>query len=219
MGMCGFKEGALLAGCTLFGAATLLGQLIVAPVTQLHSHADRLVLSRSIVPPPPKIAASLIEEVRPEVPSIPQEPVEPGLSLSRVAEALVQIESAGDANCVGNHGERGLMQLKSSTWESITMRLYGRPVSFRRAFEPGLNRSMGLAYLGELREFLAAHRDEWNAPERELLMACYNCGPARVLAADFDLAGLPEQTRDYIERACAICDDLEIAGVSPSSQQ
>ena len=137
----------------------------------------------------------------------PETTVFASLDLPRLVGALVQVESQGDSDMVGKHGERGLMQLKAGTWEEVTTRLYGRAIPFRRAFEPELNLSVGTAYLMKLREFLADHRDEWQADERSLLCACYNCGPTRVCSAGFALDGLPQHTQDYVERALALADD------------
>ena len=122
--------------------------------------------------------------------------------------AVVQIESDGIARKVGKAGERGLMQIKRSTWKQVTQKLFGRSLPFDRAFEPALNRRVGRAYLAEMQEFLHANRRRWhaNADERSLLLACYNAGPGCVKAAGFNLKRLPASTRSYIERATALHD-------------
>lgn len=133
----------------------------------------------------------------------------------RLVDALVEVESAGHPRRVGRQGERGLMQVKASTWADVTARLYGRRIPFERAFEPDLNRRVGLAYLRQLRTFLADHREHWRADERTLLLACYNAGPERVREAGFCFTRLPATTRDYITRAGALHDALrrEAVGV------
>jgi hypothetical protein len=132
------------------------------------------------------------------------------VSPRRVADflvvAVVQIESDGIARKVGSAGERGLMQIKRSTWKHVTQKLYGHALPFDQAFDPAMNRRVGRAYLAELQEFLHAHKSRWRADERSLLLACYNAGPTCVMSAGFNLKRLPSSTRSYIERATALHD-------------
>ena len=125
---------------------------------------------------------------------------------ARLVDAIIQIESNGDANKVGRHGERGLMQIKAGTWRDMTTRLFGRPLPFDRAFDPALNRRVGTAYLAFLQESLLPRRAEWKSDERALLLAAYNAGPGRLRESGFNLAGMPRQTRDYVARAAALHD-------------
>jgi len=125
---------------------------------------------------------------------------------SRLVDAIIQIESNGDPRKVGRHGERGLMQIKSGTWCDMTARLFGKPLSFDRAFDPALNRRVGTAYLAFLQERILPRQAEWKSDERALLLAAYNAGPGRLIASRFDLARMPEQTRSYVERASALHD-------------
>jgi soluble lytic murein transglycosylase-like protein len=125
-----------------------------------------------------------------------------------LVESVIQIESAGNPQTVGAAGERGLMQIMPATWQETTRDLYGRPVSFRLAFNPALNREVGTAYLATLHAFLLEHRARWRADERSLLLACYNAGPTRVLDAGFDVKRLPASTRDYVKRASTLHDAL-----------
>jgi hypothetical protein len=131
-------------------------------------------------------------------------------------EAIVQVESAGDPDRVGTAGERGLMQIKSATWREMTALLYTEPIDFERAFEPGLNREVGQAYLANLAEFLRVHQSAWQADMRTLLAACYNAGPTRVREAGFDPRRLPPSTQDYVQRVAAL-HDLYMA--SPAERQ
>jgi len=193
MSSAGLKEIGLFSGCIAFGAVSLFAQLLVrTSPDQPHQMPGQI---------PPVIAPPVTTPL----------PVEPRpvdeMDLNRLVDALVQVESAGNPHCVGNHGERGLMQMKQSTWNAVTERLYGRPVSFQRAFEPGMNRSMGMAYLQELRAFLASYKAGWQADERTLLIACYNCGPTRVMEGGFSFEGLPSLTRDYVTRVLALADE------------
>lgn len=125
---------------------------------------------------------------------------------ARLVDAIIQVESNGDALMVGRHGERGLMQIKSGTWRDMTIRLFGAPLPFDRAFEPDLNRRVGTAYLAFLQETILPRQTEWKSDERSLLLAAYNAGPGKLRDSGFDLARLPRQTRDYVERASALHD-------------
>ena len=118
----------------------------------------------------------------------------------------VEIESNGDARKVGRHGERGLMQIKSGTWRDMTVRLFGKPLPFDQAFDPALNRRVGIAYLAFLQESILPRQAEWQTDERSLLLAAYYAGPGRLRRSGFDLARMPSQTQDYVERAGALHD-------------
>ena len=125
---------------------------------------------------------------------------------ARLVDAIIQIESNGDARRIGRHGERGLMQIKAGTWRDMTLRLFGKPLPFDQAFDPALNRRVGTAYLAYLQERILPRQSEWRADERALLLAAYNAGPGRLARSRFDLARMPRQTRDYVERAGALHD-------------
>ena len=138
---------------------------------------------------------------------------------ARLVDAIIQIESRGDARMVGRHGERGLMQIKAGTWRDMTTRLFGRPLPFDQAFDPSLNRRVGIAYLAFLQESILPRQAEWKSDERALLLAAYNAGPGRLRRSGFDLDRMPAQTLDYVERASALHDvylgELAAAGFAP----
>ncbi len=125
---------------------------------------------------------------------------------ARLVDAIIQIESNGDALKVGRHGERGLMQIKAGTWRDMTVRLFGAPLPFEQAFDPALNRRVGIAYLAFLQESILPRHADWKSDERSLLLAAYNAGPGRLRQAGFDLARMPLQTQDYVDRAGALHD-------------
>ncbi len=125
---------------------------------------------------------------------------------SRLVDAIIQIESNGNPLKIGRHGERGLMQIKSGTWRDMTVRLFGRPLPFDRAFDPALNRRVGTAYLAFLQEGILPRQSEWKSDERALLLAAYNAGPGCLRRSGFDLAQMPSQTQNYVERASALHD-------------
>ncbi len=179
-----------------------------------------IVLSTEIVVKARRPATDVWREMPAGLPSAPavvpeletvgnsEEPAEPTEELitSLLVESIIQIESAGKPGLVGAKGERGLMQIMAGTWRDTTRDLYGKTLSFHRAFEPALNREVGTAYLARLHHFLQQNRSEWRADERSLLLACYNAGPQRVAQANFTLKHLPVATRDYIARASALHD-------------
>ena len=141
---------------------------------------------------------------------VPVQPRLQGIDLRRatdlLVDAIVQIESQGNPEKVGGVGERGLMQIRESTWREVTTRHYGEPVSFDRAFEPGLNRQVGRWYLGYLQAFLYRHQSRWRSDLRSLLLASYNAGPDRVRLAHFDLRRLPQSVQSYAERGSNLHD-------------
>ena len=139
-------------------------------------------------------------------PDLPQAVVDAERNAARLVDAIIQIESNGNPRKVGRHGERGLMQIREGTWRDMTVRLFGAPLPFDRAFEPALNRRVGTAYLAYLQESLLARQAEWKSDERALLLAAYNAGPGRLRAAGYDLRRMPAQTRDYVGRAGALHD-------------
>jgi len=137
------------------------------------------------------------------VESLPEE-----LVANLLVESVVMIESGGNAKTVGSKGERGLMQIMEATWRETTREQFGREISFKRAFEPELNRQVGTAYLAHIHQFIQANRDKWQSDERSLLLACYNAGPQRVAKAGFSLRKLPASTQDYVARASALHDSF-----------
>lgn len=193
----GFKAVVLFAGCGLLGAFSLSGRLLSSEPIQNEPVAIVAMPSLQLADRPPETPA-FTEYASTDAPE--DQTAASALNLSGLLEAMIQVESAGNPARIGRHGERGLLQLRPSTWNQVTERLYGNAVSFDRAFEPGFNRVVALAYLGELQAFLDARRGEWQSDERSLLLACYNCGPGRVASSGFDLAQTPMQTQDYVQR-------------------
>lgn len=179
-------EPVLWAVLMVLGAVTLLAQLALAGWRSARSSdteiADHQILAWSL-----------------EAKALPT-----WASEDCLVEAVIQVESGGNPRKVGKAGERGLMQIKAETWREVTKRLYGRSIPFDRAFEPELNRTVGRAYLEELRGFLARNSAKWKTDERSLLLACYNAGPTRVQLGGFNPARWPAFTRDYVQRVTAL---------------
>lgn len=120
--------------------------------------------------------------------------------------ALIQIESGGNTLAVGSKGERGLMQIKQDTWNEVSGRLFGRPVSFEQAFDPSVNKKVGQSYLMELERFLDLNASRMKSDKRSVLLAAYNAGPGGVEKAGFDLRRMSASVQDYVCRVSAIHD-------------
>ncbi|HMO52445.1 MAG TPA: lytic transglycosylase domain-containing protein [Kiritimatiellia bacterium] len=159
-------------------------------------------------PVEPLVVPSATEPIERRADAAPMtsKPLPESVVADLLVDAVIQIESGGKPRQVGSKGERGLMQIMPGTWRETTRNLFGKTVSFERAFEPEMNRRVGTAYLAQLHQFLQEHREAWQADERALLLASYNAGPKRVAAANFNLRRLPASTRDYVERAAALHD-------------
>ena len=130
------------------------------------------------------------------------------VSGEKLVDAIILIESQGNAQRVGSHGERGLMQIRLATWREVTRKLFGAPQPFQQAFESALNRRVGHTYLAQLQTQLTQHREDWQSDERALLIAAYNAGPTLLAQKNFDVTKMPASTRDYIERVTNLHDAL-----------
>ena len=152
----------------------------------------------------------LFDESQPSITGAPAAEALPGPAPgppldSLFIEAIVQVESRGESDCVGLAGERGLMQIQETTWNEVTRDLFDEAVSFDSAFDSVLNRQVGAAYLAYLDGFLGERRNEWNGMTiHAMLAACYNAGPTCVARAGFDLERLPLITQSYVERVTAL---------------
>ena len=136
----------------------------------------------------------------------------------KLVDAIILVESQGNAQRVGSHGERGLMQIRPATWRDISREIFGRPQPFQKAFEPALNRRVGQAYLAQLQTQLGQHRADWQSDERSLLIAAYNGGPTLLSLKKFDLKQMPASTRDYVERVTNLHDAM-LAELTRAAQQ
>jgi len=123
-----------------------------------------------------------------------------------LVRAIIQIESSGNPHAVGAAGERGLMQIMPGTWRDTTKRAFGTALSFDRAFDPELNQRIGRLYLSHIQQFIHAHRDQWQADERSLILASYNGGHNRVKRAGFNLKRLPDSVQEYVRRGSELHD-------------
>ncbi|WFB34652.1 lytic transglycosylase domain-containing protein [Kiritimatiellota bacterium B12222] len=139
-----------------------------------------------------------------------EDQLQDGIDLEQATEllidAIIQIESQGNPQMVGSVGERGLMQIRESTWKEVTQKHMGGAIPFSRAFEPELNRKVGRYYLGDLQVFLYKNHQEWSSDLRSLLLACYNAGPESVRNKGFNIKHMPKTVQSYANRGSALHD-------------
>ena len=136
----------------------------------------------------------------------------------KLVDAIILVESQGDARRIGSLGERGLMQIRLATWRETSRSLFGRPQPFQKAFDPVLNRQVGRAYLARLQTLIAQHRADWRSDERSLLIAAYNGGPTLLGLKNFDVKQMPASTRDYVERVTNLHEAM-LAELAREAQQ
>ena len=190
----------VLSTAVLMAAFTLLAQTVAIA----HSRASSTPLPAVLLP---ELAET--DDILAAESLLPQESEEaksltPALVANLLVDAIIQVESAGDPRKIGSSGERGVMQIKRSTWREVTDHAFGKVLPFYYAFHPGLNRRVGKAYLNELQAFLSQNKSRWQSDERSLLLACYNAGPERVREARFNIRNLPRSVKSYVERATAL---------------
>jgi soluble lytic murein transglycosylase-like protein len=200
----------LWMACLLIGVSVLFGQWVMAgsaPVVMEEVVAATPAPRPAVDPIAVRPIQNLVKPVEAPMPVV-EAVLDTRLVARLLVDSVTQVESLGNPRMVGRHGERGLMQIKAGAWGDVTRRLFGRRISFDRAFEGKLNQQVGAGYLSDLQVFLARHQRLWKADERSLLLACYNAGPERVKRAGFDLRRLPAHTQDYVKRASALHDAL-----------
>ena len=186
----------VLSLALVMAAITLLAQTVVFARSRTISGPAPVIL--------PENADLLASEELIAQESEESKALTPTVVADLLVDAIIQVESAGDPRKVGSAGERGVMQIKRSTWREVTDHAFGKPLPFYYAFHPGLNRRVGKAYLNELQVFLSQNKSRWQSDERSLLLACYNAGPERVKTARFNVQNLPRSVRSYVDRATAL---------------
>jgi len=92
---------------------------------------------------------------------------------------MIEIESAGDPNCVGPVGERGLLQIRKATWRDICTDLKV-DWSYDLAFDPAHNIFAGTYYWQVMLPRYLKHFGLPDAPY--LRLAAYNWGIGNVLS-------------------------------------
>jgi hypothetical protein len=113
--------------------------------------------------------------------------------------AVMQVESAGNAQAVSPKGAMGLMQIMPDTYAQLRQE-YGLGAD---PFDPHDNIMAGAAYLREM-------YDLYGAPG---FLAAYNAGPGRY--DDHLVTGqpLPEETQFYLSRLEPLIDGVQVARI------
>lgn len=90
------------------------------------------------------------------------------VNIDALAQKIIQAESSGRASAVGDGGKaRGLMQIQEATWKRHT------PRPFSDAFDPALNKAVGMA---ELKRIVLAYRAKGVEPSEAYVVWAYNTG-------------------------------------------
>ncbi|WP_309086682.1 lytic transglycosylase domain-containing protein [Chelativorans sp.] len=107
-------------------------------------------------------------------------------------EAVIRVESGGNARAVSPKGAMGLMQIMPATWHKLRMR-------HALGDDPFLPRDNILAGAAYVREML----DRFG---REGFLAAYNAGPARYQQHRATGRPLPAETMAYVEKLSPLVD-------------
>ncbi|MGH7025577.1 MAG: lytic transglycosylase domain-containing protein [Caulobacteraceae bacterium] len=118
-------------------------------------------------------------------------------------EAVMRLESGGQARAVSPKGAMGLMQLMPRTWADLRIR-YGLGVD---PFDPRDNITAGAAYLREL----------WDRFGPAGFLAAYDAGPARYQDHLATGRPLPAETQTYVARLAPAIGGETFEGVSPAT--
>ena len=120
-------------------------------------------------------------------------------------DAIVAIESGGDAAAVGAVGERGLCQIRESTWHEWT-ECMGQRWDFDAAFDPGINRAVAHYGLNtRIPQMLSVYGISDTVAHR---LAAYHWGIGNLFRARQAARALPEQVQQYIRRYHEACEQL-----------
>lgn len=98
--------------------------------------------------------------------------------LADAVNRMIEIESSGDPNCIGPVGERGLLQIRRTTWRDICTDLEV-DWSYDLAFDPAHNLIAGAHYW---RDMLPRYLRHYGLPDSAYLrLAAYNWGIGNVV--------------------------------------
>lgn len=117
----------------------------------------------------------------------------------RWIDAVMQVESGGDAHAMSPRGALGLMQIMPATLVELRAR-YGLGID---PFDPHDNIIAGSAYIREMLDRFASRG----------FLAAYNAGPKRYDEHLATSRSLPEETQTYVARLAAL------TGVEQSSSR
>jgi hypothetical protein len=120
------------------------------------------------------------------------------VDLNEWYEKIITQESAGKSRATSHKDARGLMQIMEPTWKEWTKKMYGTELDFEMAYNPEINKKVGVTYLGWIQDTLRKWMGE--EPSVEHILAAYNGGIGRLRKNKYDVWHMPEETKNYIER-------------------
>jgi soluble lytic murein transglycosylase len=121
--------------------------------------------------------------------------------LPSLVNAIIEVESGGDANAVSSAGAHGLMQVMPKTWDWVCSSVIKPAVNWNfdtDAFTPEKNIEVGCAYLAWLYNYWTNRKDSIQCSIDVAVIASYNAGQGTVLNQRGVIEALPNETRNYI---------------------
>lgn len=116
--------------------------------------------------------------------------------------SLQMRESTNNPRAISPKGARGLMQIMKPTWNEVTEELYGKELNYDKAFDPKINREVGIAYLNKIDNILASKLEGYvsmpKIEKQKRIAAAYNGGITRLLKNKGDVSKMFKETRDYV---------------------
>lgn len=129
---------------------------------------------------------------------MPTNPITPSF-----IEKIVAKESKHNPDAISKSGARGLMQIMEPTWHEMTEKVYGRKLSYEKAFDPEINRKVGTAYLSEIDDILTNSLPDYEnmpvAEQQKHIAAAYNGGVNKLVRKKGNISEMPKETRDYVK--------------------
>lgn len=113
-------------------------------------------------------------------------------------KAIIKVESENNPNALSKKGARGLMQLMPKTWE-----VFGEG-DFQNAFNPEKNIKAGEEYPKWIKNYCKEKHPKWKSlkldKQRNLIVAAYNGGGARLSYRGWEIEKMPKETRNYVKK-------------------
>jgi hypothetical protein len=118
-------------------------------------------------------------------------------------KATIEVECSWNPNEISTAGAKGYPQTYFSTWKEVF------PNNSYHDFEEGIkdkNKSSEfiIKYYANLDKFLkenfSSYKDLCETEKRSYLAAAYNCGPYKLQKANWNLASVPNETRNHIAK-------------------
>jgi len=116
--------------------------------------------------------------------------------------SLQMKESTNNPRAVSSKGARGLMQIMKPTWNEMTKEVYGEELDYDLAFDPRINKEVGVAYLNRIDGILTSNLEGYSKmpikEKQKKIAAAYNGGITRLLRKKGDISKMFKETRDYV---------------------